>query len=176
MTLFNTTRSVRTARPMRGSTLLEVAIATIIIAIVSLAGTSYYLYARLFEIQAQQQQAAFNVVELEIESWQAEGYGSVSGFTTAAIPYAYNWTWAAADPRRVNYPRLETREGMTYQVTAQLLFNRQGGAGDGYTAATDYRWREVLGALAWEYRRIQLTVQWGPAFSDSLVVETRIAQ
>ncbi len=163
-------------RAQRGSTLLEVAIATIVIAIVSLAGTSYYLYARLFEIQAQQEQAAFNVVELEIESWQAEGYGSVSGFTTTTVPYGYNWSWAVADPRRIAYPRLEVREGTTYQITATSIANRQGGAGDGYTAATDFRWREVLGGLAWEYRRIQLTVQWGPAFSYSLVVETRIAQ
>ncbi len=166
--------SARRAR--RGSTLLEVAIATIVIAIVSLAGTSYYLYARLFEIQAQQEQAAFNVVELEIESWQAEGYGSTSGFTTTTIPYGYNWSWAVADPRRITYPRMEVREGTTYRVTATAISNRQGGAGDGYTAATDFRWREVLGGLAWEYRRIQLTVQWGPSFGYSLVVETRIAQ
>ena len=166
----------RSRHAKRGSTLLEVAIATIVIAIVSLAGTSYYLYARLFEIQAQQEQAAFNVVELEIESWQAEGYGSVSGFTTTTVPYGYNWSWAVADPRRITYPRLEVREGTTYSITANLISNRQGGAGDGYTASTDYRWREVLGGLAWEYRRIQLTVQWGPAFGYSLVVETRIAQ
>lgn len=150
--------------------------AAVIIGIVALAGTSYYLYARLFEIQAQQEQAAFNIVELEIESWQAEGYGSVAGFTSTTVPFGYNWTWPVGDPRRITYPRLEVREGATYQVTANLISNRQGGAGDGYTASVDFRWREVLGALAWEYRRIQLTVRWGPLFANQLVVETRIAQ
>jgi hypothetical protein len=76
----------------------------------------------------------------------------------------------------VTYPRLDVREGATYRITADLLFNRQGGAGDGYTAAIDYRWRDTVGGVSWEYRRIQLTVQWGPAFANSLVVETRISQ
>ena len=167
-------RSPRIAR--RGSTLLEVAIAMIVIAIVSLAGTSYYLYARMFEIHAQQDQVAFNIVELELESWQSEGYGSTGGFTTTSVPFGYNWTWAVADPRRVTYPRMEVREGMTYRVTADLLWNLRGGPGDGYTANVDFRWQDTVAGVSWQYRRIQMTVQWGPAFGSTLVVETRISQ
>lgn len=160
----------------RGSTLLEVAIATVVIAIVSLAGTSYYLYARMFEIHAQQDQAAFNIVELEIESWVSEGYGASGGFTTTSIPFGYNYTWGAADPRRVNYPRLETREGMTYRVTATLLWNLRGAAADGYSNNIDFRWQDTVAGVSWQYRRIQMLVEWGPGFGSNLTVETRISQ
>ncbi|KAA0217782.1 hypothetical protein EDM80_02820 [bacterium] len=169
---------VRAARRRRilGATLLEVAVAAVIIAIVAMAGTSYYLYARLFEIQAVQEQAGFNIVELEIESWQAEGYGALATFTTATIPFGYNSAWAVGDPRRVTYPRTEVREGMTYRVTATSLWNRRGGPLDGYTSNVDFRWLETAGGVSWEYRRIQFLVEWGPGFGKSVTIETRIAQ
>ena len=164
------------ARFRRGSTLLEVAIAAVIIGIVALAGTSYYLYGRLYEIRAQQEQAAFNITELEIESWNAEGYGSCSGFVTPAVPYAYNFTWPVGDPRRVNYPRLEVREGMTYRISATSVFNIQGGPLDGYTSPVDYRWQDTAAGITWQYRRLRFLVEWGPGFGDQLFIETRVAQ
>lgn len=174
MTRLPKVAGARNAR-VRGSTLLEVAVAAVVIGIVALAGTSYYLYARMFEILAIQEQTAFNIAELEIESWQAEGYGACAGFTTTNLPYGYNFSWAVGDPRRVNYPRLVAREGATYRVSVSLISNRQGTAPT-YSTPIDYRWVETSGGVTWEYRRVAILVEWGSLFSDSLTIETRISQ
>jgi Tfp pilus assembly protein PilE len=164
----------RNAR-LRGSTLLEVAVAAVIIGIVSMAGTSYYLYARTFEILAIQEQTAFNIAELEVESWQAEGYGASAGYTTTTPGWGYNSGWAVGEPRRVNYPLLVVREGMTYRVSATLLFNLQGSAPT-FSQSLDFRQQDTSGGVTWQYRRIVTTVEWGALFGNSLSIETRISQ
>lgn len=174
MTRVPTAAASRNAR-IRGSTLLEVAIAAVIIGIVAMAGTSYYLYARMFEILAIQEQTAFNISELEVESWQAEGYGAFSAFTSTSLPFGYNSGWAVADPRRVAYPQLVTREGATYRVSATLISNRQG-TPPTYSTPVDYRWVETSGGVSWEYRRLVILIEWGPSFGNSLSIETRISQ
>ena len=160
-----TIRPCRRLRPRQGSSLIEVAIATVIIAIVAISAGSFYSLGRISEIREFQRENAMYVVERDIEAFHAEGYGALANYSTPALPYGYNADALPAD--RVPFPRTVTFDGAGYVVTAQLVFNQS-------TAGSDYRWQDAGGGLTWNYRRIVVQATWG---SGSLfALETRIAQ
>lgn len=170
----------------RGFTLVEVAIAIFIVAIVSLAGAAYYANARIGEIREWQEANALYLCEREIEAWQASGYTGLAGFQAGAadpayLPYGYRF--GVADPAWNQGTRSKpiTLDGYPYRIKAMMLFTNSTGnpANDFFTQATYYSANG--GAINVQYRRIRVFAQWGTLFNDTqaeqnLILETRMAR
>lgn len=160
---------VRSNIAIRGSTLVEVLIAALLVVIIAMAGLGYYTFGRLAEFRAMQEQTAYNLAEIEIEAWQAAGYGSLSEFPSTDVPWGYNSgvTPPAGDPSR--YPKVVTRQGIDYTVDAYQIANASNAA-----PVQDFRWEESDGGITWLYRRLVIQVSWGEG--QMLEIETRISQ
>lgn len=155
-------------RSVRGSTLLEVLIAAMMVVMISFGGLAYYSYSRLSEIRMMQEQSAFNLAEIEIERWQAEGYTALTEFTSTDVPWGYNSavTPPSGDPSR--YPKSIDYAGATFTVTAFQIANTNS------TGPKNFRWEETIGGVTWAYRRLVIQVDWGNG--QQLQIETRMSQ
>lgn len=177
---------VRTLRSAKaGFTLVEVGIATFIVAVVALAGAAYYTGARVKEITEWQEQNALFLAEREVENWQSEGYTALAGFQAAEVgpsnllPYGYRFGSADASWNQVDRYKPVTLDGFNYRVRAMLLWTNSTGspANDHFTQDV---WNNGVGNIDVYYRRVRVIMQWG-AFvgataSSEMFLETRMAR
>lgn len=170
----------------RGFTLVEAAIATIVVVIISLAGAAYYASARVGEINEWHEQNALYLAEREVEAWAAAGYNGLNGFELADVhpnylPYGYSF--ANPDPAWNDAGRYKdvTLNGFQYRIRARLLHNSfLPTSGPGTDYFTELAWNNGTGQVNYRYRQIVVEVQWGNRSSATsgkrLVQETRVAR
>lgn len=161
-----TVRKLRRSR--RGMTLMEVAVAAFLMALLSVSGASYFYYSRLAQIRGMQENVATNLAEIHLERFREQGYGALAGFTTpTSLPYGYNYDWTAS--QRTDFPYIQTVDGIRYRITAGLLYNTS-------TSGANYRWEVTVGGVTYRYRRVLVQVQWGDNFGTSVVHEASIGE
>lgn len=170
-----------TRHSRRGFTIVEVAIAIIIVTVVSLAGVGYYAAARVGEIQEWHEGNALFVAEREIESWQANGYPALSGFDKSVVgdgnwlPYGYRFQLPDPGWNTTGAYKDITLEGFTYRVRARSVVN------EGNPDGTDYWWVDPTDPIGAQFRRIQVYVTWGGNLNATsggnvLIQETRMSR
>ncbi|MCC6572654.1 MAG: type II secretion system protein [Planctomycetes bacterium] len=149
----------------RGFSLLEVGVATFIMVIVALAGASYYYYARWAQFRNMQEQAAMNLAEIEIEKFRQAGYSGMSGYTTpSSLPHGYSFSTVSQ-----TYYYYPVVDGITYRVSASLLYNTS-------TSGSDYRWETTTSGVTTKYRRVLVKVDYGAGYGTSTTLEGRIGE
>lgn len=170
----------------RGFTLMEAAVATIIVVIVSLAGGAYYSSARVGEINEWHEQNALYLSEREVEAWAAAGYNGCNGFVQADVhpnylPYGYSFASPDASWNTTGRFKDVTLDGFTYRIRAKLLHNTflpTAGPGTDYFTLDSFN--NGTGIVEYRYRQIVIEVQWGDRSTATsgkrIVQETRIAR
>ena len=173
-------------RITQGFSLVEVLVAAVIIAIVSLAAVAFYSNSRVGEIREWQEQNALFLAEKEVELWQASGYTGLAGFVAADVgpsnflPYGYRY--GSADPLwnvGSRYKAVNGLSGTDYRIRARLLYSESTGS-----PANDFFVREVFtrpgGDVNYYYRRVEVVVQWGgfsgTSSDEKTIQETRMAR
>lgn len=169
-----TSRMIRTSR--RGFSIIEVAIASFIITVVSLAGFAYYATARVGEINEWHEQNALFLSEREVESWQNNGYTGLAGFNSGQVapnflPYGYRFGAPDAAWDQTNRRKVVVLDGFTYHVRARNLWS--------HNATNDYYVEETWSGISYRYRRVEIHIQWaftGGSPQEELILETRMAR
>lgn len=152
-------------RKRGGMTLLEVAFASFVMALIALGGASYYYYVRWAQFRNMQEQAAMNIAEVEIERWRQSGYGALAGYTTPnSIPYGYDFA-----NNTQTYPKFVLVDGINYRITASMLHNTN-------TSGANYRWQETTSGVTYRYRRLVIAVSYGQNFGTTTTLEGRIGE
>ncbi len=156
---------MKARRSRSGMTLLEVAVASIVMVIIALGGASYYYFVRWGQIRKSQEQMARNLAEVELERWRETGYTALQGYTTpAVIPYGYVF-----GTNTQAYPKDVTVDGLTYRITASMLYNTS-------TSGSNYRWEDTTGGVTYRYRRLVITVGYGSSYTTTTSMEGRIGE
>lgn len=170
----------------RGFTLVEAAVATIVVVVISLAGAAYYANARIGEINEWHEQNALYLAEREVEAWAAAGYNGLNGFEQQHVhpnflPYGYNFASPDGAWNQTGRYKDVTLNDFPYRIRARLFHNSflptSGTATDFFT---EQSWNNGTGTVNYRYRQIAVYVQWGnrstPESGQRLVQETRIAR
>jgi prepilin-type N-terminal cleavage/methylation domain-containing protein len=160
-----------------GFTLIEVAIAAIIIVIVTMAAGAYYAESRIQEIRGWQEQNALYLAEREIDLWQAQGYTALTGFNAGQVspnflPYGYRFGQADPAWNQTGGFKQVTLDGVPYRVRAMMLQNAS-------SSTTDYYVQGVIDGIPFRYRPIVVYVQWGNFQTGNVrqvIQETRLAR
>lgn len=168
------TRMNRTSR--KGFSLVEVAVASFIITVVSLSGFAYYSTARVSEINEWHEQNALFLSEREVEAWQDNGYTGLAGFGSTDVapnylPYGYRFGDPDAAWDQTNRRKVVVLDGFTYHVRARNVWTD--------SSTNDYYVEDTWSGIDYRYRRIELHMEW--AFlagvpQKSLILETRMAR
>ena len=171
-------RHSRRSASRHAFSLVEVAIAMFVVAVVSLTGFAYYGTARVSEINEWHDSNALFLCEREIEAWHTNGYTGLTGFGPGAVspnflPYGYRFGSPDPDWDQVNSRKVIVLNGFTYHVRARNIWTHNTG--------NDYYVEENWGGgVIYRYRRLEIQAEWGfdaggtPAWD--MTQETRMAR
>ncbi len=179
-------------RSRRGFTLIEVAVATIVVVITTIVGAAFYAESRIQEIKEWHEQNGLFLAEREVESWQGAGYNALAGWASTDVtsatspssnvflPYGYAFAFPDANWNQALRFKPVALDGFNYRIRAQQLYTHSSPSTNPDDFYVQDTWNNGAGNVVSRYRIVRVVVQWGTfsgfGSSDRLVQETRVAR